>query len=384
MALKIILIIVAIIICLIVVVPFLLNMLGVTTFQFGSAGGGSASAQSIPLVRSLDGGQTWVSVAVSEDKRISFPGEVYSLTFSPFNSNVMYLGARGSGVWKSENGGMEWKKVTDKSNALDPRADVYHVVFSRTNPKLLFLVVYQNNKGSILKSEDEGYSFREIYSSTVTRAVIYDVFVDPVDAMRLIVITGQKGMFESGDGGTSWRVVHWFAESPVTLAVNPIASQEMYVVTASGKLVTSVDGGEHWVEVKKKVATTQGRVYSPPGFNPFFGTGNKRSEDLWALDSLDFNTIYNASGDGFFRSRDAGATWEKLSILIPDNSTPITAISVHPLASNMIYVGAANQLHRTNDGGATWNFRLLSTNRTIKVIYFLPVHPEIMFAILSK
>lgn len=155
MILKIVLVVLVVILGLIVVLPFVLSIAGFNVLQFGSVSGG-VSAAGQGLLRSQDGGENWKSAANSSDRKVKFPGEILDISFHPVNADILFLGSKGSGLWKSMDGGRSWQKVADRARVLDPRADVYKVAVSRSQPKIIYLAVLQNNRGRVLKSEDGG------------------------------------------------------------------------------------------------------------------------------------------------------------------------------------------------------------------------------------
>lgn len=96
-------------------------------------------------------------------------------------------------------------------------------------------------------------------------------------------------------------------------------------------------------------------------------------------------------GDGIYRSRDGGATWENMGL---KESQHISKIIVHPEDSNTIWVaaqgplwnkGGERGLYKTTDGGQTWNRTLVGdegddvwTGVTDLVID--PRNPDVLYA----
>ena len=151
MVLKILLIGVAVILGLLVVLPFVLSVAGFNYFNlpdFSSDGGGSSSSSSVGrgLLRSRDGGENWEDVSFLGDRRVSLPAQILDIAFHPQNPDLIFMGTRSSGIWKSIDTGQSWEKIYDKSRVLDPSADVYKIAVSRSNPQILYAALFQENE----------------------------------------------------------------------------------------------------------------------------------------------------------------------------------------------------------------------------------------------
>ena len=154
---KILLIVLVLIVFLAVFLPLILKMVGRSGFPFSI---GSSSGTGGNILLSGDFGETWTSSNISEEDKIPFPSQIYGLTFHPQNSDIIYLASKGSSFWKSSNGGKSWKKMADKTGTLKPAADIYKVASSPANPKIIYLAAYQDSRGKVLRSEDNGDSFK--------------------------------------------------------------------------------------------------------------------------------------------------------------------------------------------------------------------------------
>lgn len=385
MALKIVLIVIVTLLAILVILPFVLNMVGVSIFQFGSAGGRVTAGEG--LLRSRDGGENWESVAVSKDRRTSFPNTVLNFAFHPQNSEVLFLGSRGAGLWRSGDGGSSWQKAADRSRLIDPRGDVYQVVLARSNPKVMYLALFQNNRGRVLKSSDGGETFLEIYVVGANRFGVFGIYVNPLDSEHVRIVTGQGGVLESRNGGSTWRVVRWFSEALTRLVVNPVFPGEMFVITSSGKIFKTFDGGENWADLNEGLqkATMRNEVeISPPSTFDLLRGGSALSLEDFIADPNNFTTLYVGSREGMLRSPDGGFSWRRLNVLIPPEALPVNSVAVDPRNSNIIFATAQNQLHRSADGGENWSVDILPTKSRVKKLLIHPLKPEVMFAVLGR
>ncbi len=383
MALRIILVILIIILGVLVVIPFVLSIAGVRSFQFGSLGEAVPAGEGI--LRSEDLGKTWESAAVSEEKRVRFPAEIFDIAFHPEDPKVIYLGTKSAGLWRSENAGKSWKKMADRALTLDPAADVYKIAVNRVNPKIIYLAVFQDQRGRVLKSENGGESFNEVYFVAADRLLVTDLYINPRNADQVIITAGQGGLFETLNGGVTWRVKRWFSEALTQLVVNPAFIREMYVTTASGNLFKTFDGGENWADLNagfKRIASAQPRT-PQLNLNPF-GEILRRDLKVLVMDPNVSVNLYLGSRDALLKSTDGGFSWQRLEVLIPPEALPVGYVAIDPRNSARIFVAAANQLHFSGDGGVNWDVDVLPTESRIKKLLIHPGKPEVMFAILGR
>lgn len=64
-------------------------------------------------------------------------------------------------------------------------------------------------------------------------------------------------------------------------------------------------------------------------------------------------TLYASSGDGVFKSEDAGNTWQTMNTGLSETS--IAAVALHPTEPSHVYaLTASGVVFRSTDGAATW------------------------------
>jgi photosystem II stability/assembly factor-like uncharacterized protein len=136
------------------------------------------------------------------------------------------------------------------------------------------------------------------------------------------------------------------------LAVVESKPQVFYVATASGGLWKTESHGTTWTPLFDDQPTASiGDVTLAPS-NPnvvWVGTGEpqNRQSSPW--------------GNGVYRSRDAGRTWDHMGL---EDTRHIARIVIHPTDPEVVYVAAVGHLwgpntergvFRTTDGGSTWD-----------------------------
>jgi photosystem II stability/assembly factor-like uncharacterized protein len=66
--------------------------------------------------------------------------------------------------------------------------------------------------------------------------------------------------------------------------------------------------------------------------------------------------LYASSGDGVFKSKDAGASWQTMNTGLPN--TRIVSVTIHPTEPSRLYaVAASGQVFRSTNGAANWQLQ---------------------------
>lgn len=166
------------------------------------------------------------------------------------------------------------------------------------------------------------------------------------------------------------------------LAVHPANPDIVYAGASAGGLWKTTDGGESWNFVGEEFTNNSFGAIAIDPSNPdiiYAGTG----ESL-----LGYNpTTY--SGDGIYKSTDAGDTWIKIGS--PGDKTHVTDILVHPDDSNLILATlAAGYWHygspgtegvwKSTDGGLNWSRALAGINNPAFDLEIHPTNSDILFA----
>ena len=138
--------------------------------------------------------------------------------------------------------------------------------------------------------------------------------------------------------------------------------QEAYFGATGGGLWKTTDGGENWFPVTDfKVSSASVGAVAVSETEPdliFIGMGET---------CIRGNIM---PGDGVYRSRDAGETWEHVGF---SESDAIANIRIHPTDPNIVYVASFGKysvpseergLFRSTDGGDTWERILFRDERT--------------------
>ena len=163
------------------------------------------------LFRTTDGGKTWVNTKfIDEDTGFSdvamdpeSPQTLYAASYqrrrTPFGYNG---GGPGSALWKTTNGGETWTKLTD---GLPTQGDVGRIGIGvyRRDPRIVYALVEQAKDGGIYRSEDKGATWKKMSDTNPRPSYYSQVHVDPGNDQRVWVLGAP--LFLSEDGGRTFR-----------------------------------------------------------------------------------------------------------------------------------------------------------------------------------
>ncbi len=136
------------------------------------------------------------------------------------------------------------------------------------------------------------------------------------------------------------------------IAIDPTDQSTWYVGVGSGGVWKTTNAGTTWESVfEGQGSYSIGTVVVDP----------HNTATIWVGSGENVNGRHVGYGDGVYRSRDGGKTWENLGL---NDSQHIGRIIVHPEDPNTIFVasqgplwspGGERGLFKSADGGATWN-----------------------------
>ncbi len=169
--------------------------------------GDGTDTKSIGVLKSTDGGQTWLASGLTFSVNQSIV--MRRLLINPTNPQII-IAATSNGIYRSTDAGANWTKTST--------LNTYDMEFKPTNPN----VVYASGS-ALYRSTNGGASFSIVSSGISTAAQRMSVAVTPADTNYVYVIassnstSGLLGFYRSTNGGSSFSTM---ATSPDILA-NP-------------------------------------------------------------------------------------------------------------------------------------------------------------------
>lgn len=193
--------------------------------------GHSPTRPSLGVQTSTDGGATWKDLASVLDPPVDF----HAMTVSFANATTLW-GYDGRGMFRSDDAGEGWKRLSDPPSAyvlVGPKAEG---------------VVFAGTADGLMRSDDGGATWKPV--AALSGGWVAGLAVDPSDAARLIASTS-RGLKVSSDGGATWTPslggIPAGAEI-ATLAISPVDPRVAYAADAT-TIYRSSDGGKTWTEM---------------------------------------------------------------------------------------------------------------------------------------
>jgi photosystem II stability/assembly factor-like uncharacterized protein len=288
---------------------------------------------------------------------------VYSFDQCAGQPNYCYLGTEPGEVYKSIDGGNNWVSAT---MTLDFGSGVSAVEVHPSNGMIVFA---GGNKG-IFKSNDGGSTWSNVLPQT--NFGVNEILINPGND-QLVYAATDKGFYTSTNGGTTWNQV--FTQACYDVKTNAIDPSKVYLLKNNPtakicEFYSSTDFGATW-----NIQTTGWYTSSDPAKND--GGGRL------AVSPANPNRIYayligeSKANDfgyiGVYRSNDGGTSWTLPSTPVGGPYTAThpnlaygqaswtyhqgfynCAIIASPTNADSLIIGGLNTW-RSNDGGATFS-----------------------------
>ena len=297
-------------------------------------------------------------------------GRVNAIAFDPFDSNVIWIGTPGGGLWKTTNGGNTWNTNTDNL----PVLGISSIAIHPTNNQIMYIATGDGDGADtysigILKSTDggnnwntTGLSYNVSQYKRINKIIINPNYPDS------LVVASNNGISISADGGASWnstltgriRDIKFKPDNPSVIYATLDAS------SGASKIYRTTNGGAGW-------AILGGGLPTGGLSRICLGVTNVNPNAVYALIAKSDEGFY-----GFYKSIDAGNTWTtQLDCPNPSvngcnilgRKTDGTSdggqswydmcLAVSPINENIIYAGGIN-IFKSTDGGQNWNIEASS------------------------
>jgi len=336
------------------------------TFYMGSTGGG--------VWKTTDAGQTWANVT---DGQIGV-GSMGAIDVSQSDPNTIYIGTGsdglrsnvsiGDGVYKSSDAGKTWAHI-----GLKDIGNVGGVRVHPSNPEVAFVAAIGNpfkpnaDRG-VFRTKDGGKTWQKVlFVSDSTGAV--DVEFQPGNPNVMFaamwrgerkpwtIISGARegGIYRSTDGGDTWaKVTNGLPNELVgkaNIAVSNANPNRVYVLIEAkpgSGLYRSDDGGQSF-----QVASTFAQIIT----RPFYYT-------TITADPKNADVVY-AGSEGYFRSADAGKTWQPMRVPHGDNHD----MWINPNNSDIMIQSNDGGANVSINGGRTWSTQYNQPTAEIYQVY---------------
>ena len=295
-------------------------------------------------------------------------GRVLAVAGVPGEDNTYYFGAVAGGMWKTTDGGLNWKPLWDKFSEASP--SVGAIAIAPSDPNVIYVgtgeaCIRGNIVGGngVYKSTDAGKTWK--YAGLRDTHAIGRMIVHPQDPNTLYVAAlghpfgpnTTRGIFRSRDGGKTWQRILYVDDKTGGIDIqfdlsNPNilfaamwqAVRKPWTMESGGPgsgLYRSADGGDTWTKLTGHGLPegTIGRIGVATTSNP--------------------NRIYaliEAEKGGLFRSDDAGEKWQMVNDdrRYRQRAWYYTHVFADPKNPDVVYI-LNTGTYRSIDGGKTFS-----------------------------
>ena len=327
-----------------------------------------------------------------------FGGYVRALAIDPGNSQILYAGTKGGGVFRSNNRGEYWH---EKNAGLGDKNILSFAINPVHND-----TVYVGTENGIFFSADSGNTWK---STGLPNCQVNSIAIDPENTNIVYAATGKlygsggskKGLWRSTNAGISWPPIPVTLEHqnvPVevfTVLINNEtgANKKIYVGTSNGIWISTT--GIDWPDDSHDNDLMTERVYSL-AFDPakpyhiYAGTGrgvcySTDYGDYWHHNeyqlkdkcikclSVDAQNIYAGTKNyGIFRKETSiyKKEWKQTDML----ESEIYSIQIDPSKTDILYCSTPNDVYKSYDKWS--NFHKIINGMTSPQITKLLINPS--------
>lgn len=297
------------------------------------------------LYKSTNAGNNWSGPFISSE---------VSIEEIEVKNNIVFAGERGSGVYKSVDGGITWAKSDSCMTSGDFRA----VVVNPDNPNEIFAAGWRYG---IHKSVNSGKTWEYL---TVNPVLDYAAGLcmtyEPGNSQVIYLGTSGDYIWKTTDGGITWQQKSsgLDAYSIKSIAITPSNPEIVYCSSVyGGELIyKSTNGGDNW-------------------FSSVTGLSGNRAS-IVIVDPVNPDIVYAGLNTGVFKSTNSGDLWTAT----PLTNSIVSLVAVMVDTNTIIYAGTQFEgVYKSTDQGESWIQSGLP-NLYVATLVIDPNHPDTLYA----
>lgn len=331
-----------------VLVILLFGLTGCITIKTGKNEGG--------VYKSFNKADTWEPksfVSQFKKKIVTISDvNVKTIALSPQDSNFIYLGTVGNGLYVSFDGGEKW------SNVLTNKGQIESIAFDPLSPT----IAYVSQGSKIFKTSNQGKNWEEVYLEA-GQQIINCLAVDSKETNKIYAGLKDGRLLKSLDYGKTWKVANNFENEIKQVLINQNNPSIVYAGTLDKGFYKSLDQGSTWQNLTEE----EGKF-----------SGIKKFK-IAVFDSTKADALIIATKYGLLKTDDGGKIWQEIKLLTLPGKVDILSLTINPSKANEIYYGAKDALFKTDDSGKTWKTIPLPSPRAPFYLAIDHYNPDIIY-----
>jgi photosystem II stability/assembly factor-like uncharacterized protein len=236
-----------------------------------------AGVEDAAIFRSSNGGQSWAELPGLREAKghLWQPGAgglcLHKIVIDPRNPNRIFTAISAAGVFRTDDGGENWKPATNglvsRYEIPEEKADVGHCVHNiamhPSNPDVLFMQKHWD----VMRTDNAGEEWTEI-SGNLPSDFGFPIVVHPHEPETIYVVPiksdaehyppeGKLRVYRSRSGGQEWEALTsglpqencYVNILRTAMSVDTFDSAGVYFGTTGGQVYASADSGDHWTSI---------------------------------------------------------------------------------------------------------------------------------------
>ncbi len=349
------------------------------------------------ITTSISFGKTKVSSSLFGDIKARnigpaiMSGRITDIDVVVKDTNKIYIGTAGGGVWKSKDGGITFEPVFDKYTMA-----IGCVTIDQKNPDTIWVGTGETNMRNsvsigtgIYKSVDGGKNWTFMGLPESER--ISEIVIDPrnSDVVYAAVpghlwdANAERGLYKTTDGGKTWKNIFFIDNDTGCIDIDLDPKNPDLLIASMWKfrrfpyffdagsyksgMYKTLDGGKSWKKLKKGLPSgKQGRVMV----------------DFYLSDPKTVYALVESEKTYIYRSDDSGESWEKKGTSFGVKARPfyLAGLKVDPKDPERLY-NYSFTLTVSKNGGKSFesameSFMGMSVHPDQHSLWIDPVNPK--------
>ncbi len=316
-------------------------------------------------------------------------GRVADVEGVPGNPKIVYVATGSGGIFKTTDGGTNWKPIFDRENTIS----VGDIALEPGNPDVIWVGTGESNTRNsssfgdgVYRSTDGGKSWKHLGlkdSDTISKILVHPKNPHIVYVAAVGHTWGpnkERGVFMTIDGGKTWKKTLYIDEmhGASDLEIDPNNPNILFAGmwnfqrkpwtftsgSEKGGVFRSIDGGLTWKKIEKGLPKMIGRVG--------LAIAHSNTDVVYAILEAKEGTLY--------RSDDKGETFKQVykKQNIVGRGFYYTTVKVDPTDEDKVFA-VASQLFASLDGGRNFTRISPTTHIDFHALWIDPKNPKRMW-----